>query len=211
MATPEEGMFKLIVPAVLLFTAATAAAQPGWRRGERNAQAVETDRSARRLGDDMRDLQRFEMTLQAFDAAMARRDPIGVRQALQSFVQQGRIEVGEQRRETMQAMGEAQRSRNEAWRDRNPRDRYDARDDRRDARNERVELIQEEAALAELERAAAAEVNFGPRFGVLQAARSAMVRFVQLARVEVRRSHQELREDRRELREDQRAVRRRPY
>lgn len=229
-APKEELMFKLVsvsAPLTLsmaLFSTllcADAGAQPyPARRVERNASAVEAQRSGAKVADDRRDLQRFQMTLQAFDAAMARRDQVGVRNALRSFVQQGRAEVAEQRRETIQAQNEAARSAAEVRRDvRNPGpggrhelrdDRRDARDDRRDARQERAELAREEALLAQLERAAAAEFRWGPQVPVLRDARQAMVQFVELARIELQRSRQELREDRRELREDQRNLRRGP-
>ena len=188
-----------------LLTSTTALAQP--RPMERAASRAETGRSAAAVADDARDLRRFEQTLNAFDAAVQRRDAGGVRAALSSFVQQGRAEVNEQRRETMQAAGEANRSQREAYRDQTMKDRRDARDDRRDAVQERNELVQEERLLGELERAARAEYAWGPQPGVLIQARQAMVQFTQLARVELQRSKQELREDRRELREDRRDVR----
>lgn len=185
-----------------------ASAQWGGRRHERNASAWEANRSAAQLHDDVRDLRRFQRTLAAFDDAWRRQDAYGVRAALQSFVAQGRAEVAEQQRETHQAANEARRSQHEAWRDQSGRDRRDARDDRRDFRRESAELAQESALLNELERAAAAELAVGPRMPVLVRAREAMVRFIQLAEIEVRRSHRELREDNRELREDQRNMRR---
>jgi hypothetical protein len=73
---------------------------------------------------------------------------------------------------------------------------------------ERQELMQETAALSELERAVAATYQWGPNVPALSGARRAMVRFIQLAEQEVRRSRRELREDQRELREDQRSMRR---
>ena len=177
-----------------------AFAQP-WERAQSRA---EVHRSQAQLHDDIRDLQRFRQALWAFDNAVARRDLMGIRAALNSFVQQGRIEVAEQQRETHQAFREAQRSRHEAYRDRTWKDHRDAIDDQRDARSEQIELQQEIAALNELERAASAQYTFGPGPGILARARDAMVRFVQLAEIEVRKSHRELREDLRELREDQR-------
>ena len=185
----------------------TVQAQP-MRRMERNASAAEVGRSARQLQDDMRDLQNFRNTLAAFDMAWQRRDGAGVNAALNSFVAQGRAEVAEQRRETMQAQNEANRSNWEARRDRNWKDARDARDDRRDAMQERQELMQETAALNDLERAVASTYQWGPNVPALSNARQAMQRFIHLAEIEVRRSHRELREDQRELREDQRAMRR---
>jgi len=185
----------------------TVQAQP-MRRMERNASRAEVGRSAHQLQDDMRDLQNFRNTLAAFDMAWQRRDGAGVNAALNSFVAQGRAEVAEQRRETMQAQNEANRSNWEARRDRNWKDARDARDDRRDAMQERQELAQETAALNDLERAVASTYQWGPNVPALSSARQAMQRFIRLAEIEVRRSHRELREDQRELREDQRAMRR---
>jgi hypothetical protein len=178
------------------------------RRAERNVTAAETARSAAQAQDDRRDLARFSQTLAAFDAAVQRRDAAGVRAALQRFVAQGRIELQEQRRETVQASNELARSRGEAVRDGTARDRVNARDDRRDLNRERAELIEETNLVNELERIAGAEIVFGPQPGILARARSAMVRFTELAAIELRRSRQELREDRRELREDQRSLNR---
>ncbi len=190
-----------------ILAAGSASAQP-MRHIDRDGSRGEVGRSARQLQDDMRDLQRFRMTLGAFDDALRRRDPNQLRGALQSFVAQGRAEVAEQQRETQQAFREARRSNWEAQRDRTWKDARDARDDRRDAMQERAELQQEIAALNELERAAAAEINWGPRMGVIQSARQAMLRFIQLAEIEVQRSRRELHEDVREMREDNRDGRR---
>jgi hypothetical protein len=183
-----------------------ASAQP--RRWEAAGSRNEVGRSARQLNDDIRDLQRFEATLAAYDDAWRRRDLGSLRAALQSFVAQGRIEVAEQQRETRQAFNEARRSNWEARRDGTFKDHRDAQDDRRDAFKERQELMMEAQALNDLERAAAANFAWGPSVPILINARQAMLRFIQLARVEVRRSHRELREDVREMREDNRDYRR---
>lgn len=182
-------------------------AQP-MRRMEVQADRAEVNRSRAQLHDDMRDLQNFRNTLAAFDMAWQRRDAMGVNQALNSFVAQGRAEVAEQQRETRQAENEARRSGWEARRDRTWKDARDARDDRRDAWQEHQELQQEIAALNELERAVAAQYQWGPSVPALTNARQAMQRFIRLAEQEVRRSHRELREDMRELREDRRGMRR---
>lgn len=174
----------------------------GW--GERAADRADANRSRAQLQDDWRDLQRFQMTLSAFDQAVGRRDAYGVRASLNSFVQQGRAEVAEQQRETRQAAHEAMRSNREAYRDRTYRDAANAADDRRDFQNERAELIEERNLLIELERTASAEYAWGPQVPILMRARQIMSRFIDLARIEVARSRQELREDRRELREDRR-------
>ena len=140
--------------AVLLLTSASLAHAQGWGAyNERNRSAAQVNRSAAQVADDRADLQRFRMTLGAFDAAVQRGDAFGVRRSLQSFVQQGRAELAEQQRETMQADREAAGSAREAWRDRNPRDYRDARDDRRDAWQQRGELAEVSSLLAELERA----------------------------------------------------------
>jgi hypothetical protein len=191
---------------LVILSAATACAQPRGPRGrfERAADRADVNRSNAQLMDDRRDLQRFQMTLNAFDAAWQRRDGVGVRAALQSFVQQGRMEVAEQQRETQQAAREAMRSGREARRDGTFRDAMNAADDRRDFRNERAELIEENNLLIELERTANAELTWGPQMQILVRARQIMTRFIDLARIELARSRQELREDRRELREDRR-------
>lgn len=195
-----------LVFGLVLLSAATAYAQPRGPRGrfERQMDRADVARSSAQLADDRRDLQRFQMTLAAFDGAWQRRDAMGLRAALQSFVQQGRMEVAEQQRETQQAAREAMRSNNEARRDRTFRDAMNAADDRRDFRNERAELIEENNLLIELERTTNAELTWGPQMPILVRARQIMVRFIDLARMELARSRQELREDRRELREDRR-------
>jgi hypothetical protein len=159
------------------------------------------------VADDRRDLARFQATLNAFDAAVARRDAVGVRAALTSFVQQGRAEVAEQSRETAQAQREVARSGAELMRDRNGRDARNLRDDRRDAARENAALAEEQNLLAELERTVAAEYAWGPQVPILARARQVMDRFVVLARAELQRSKAEVREDRRELREDRRGIR----
>lgn len=205
-------MYKQIIAGVSLFSslllADSASAQP--RRWERDRSRVEAGRSAGQLQDDVRDLQRFRATHAAFEDAWRRQDLNGVRSALRSFVFQGRAEVAEQQRETSQAYREADRSNREFYRDGGRRDFRDAQDDRRDAQRERVELAQEIAALNELERAASATFTFGPSVPALVQARDAMIRFIQLAEVEVRRSRRELHEDVRELREDNRNLYRGP-
>lgn len=205
-------MYKQIIAGVSLVSsillADSATAQP--RRWERDRSRNEVGRSAAQLQDDIRDLQRFRTTHANFEDAWRRSDLIGVRSALRSFVFQGRAEVAEQQREAAQAFRESQRSNREFVRDGSRKDFRDAQDDRRDAQRERIELAQETAALNELERAAAAAFTFGPSVPVLVQAREAMLRFIQLAEVEVRRSRRELHEDVRELREDNRDVYRGP-
>lgn len=202
-------MLKSIVFGLAVLSAVPASAQPyrggpGPRAMERAGDRREVARSQNQLRDDVRDLVRFQNTLAAFEEAWRRQDMAGVHGALQSFVQQGRMEVAEQRRETVQAVNEANRSANEAWRDRSRKDVRDARDDQRDARRESRELQEEESLLAELERTNQATWTFGPQVPILVRARQVMTRFVQLAQIEVNRSRQEVREDRRELREDRR-------
>lgn len=205
-------MYKQIVAGVSLLSslliADSASAQP--RRWERERGRAEVGRSAAQLQDDVRDLQRFRATHASFEDAWRRQDLIGVRNALRSFVFQGRAEVAEQQREAGQSFREAQRSNREFARDGSRKDFRDAQDDRRDAYRDRVELAQEAAALNELERAASAAFTFGPSVPVLVQARDAMLRFIQLAEVEVRRSRRELHEDVRELREDNRDAYRGP-
>lgn len=205
-------MYKQIIAGVSLLASMlfvdSASAQP--RRWERDRSRSEVGRSAAQLQDDIRDLQRFRATHANFEDAWRRSDLIGVRNALRSFVFQGRAEVAEQQRETAQAFRESQRSNREFARDGSRKDFRDAQDDRRDAQRERAELVQEAAALNELERAASAAFTFGPSVPVLVQAREAMLRFIQLAEVEVRRSRRELHEDVRELREDNRDAYRGP-
>lgn len=205
-------MYRQIVAGVSLFSslllADSASAQP--RRWERDRSRAEVGRSAAQLQDDIRDLQRFRATHANFEDAWRRQDLNGVRNALRSFVFQGRAEVAEQQRETAQSYREAERSSRELYRDGTRKDFRDAQDDRRDAQRERIELTQEIAALNELERAASAAFTFGPSVPVLVQARDAMLRFIQLAEVEVRRSRRELHEDVRELREDNRNLYRGP-
>lgn len=203
-------MRKLTLAFLLLFASPPVQAQPmpgRQRQAELRHDRVDAARSAAQVRDDQRDLARFQVTMTAFDAAVARRDAAGVRAALHSFVQQGRAEVAEQTRETAQANREVVRSAAELRRDRNVKDARDLRDDRRDAARERAELVEERNLLAELERTAAAEFVFGPQVPILVRAREVMARFVTLARQEVQRSRTELREDRRELREDRRGIR----
>lgn len=202
-------MLKSIVFGLAVLSAVPASAQPyrggpGPRPGERAADRADIARSQRQLQDDRRDLVRFQNTLSAFDVAVANRDLVAMRAALWSFIQQGEAEVNEQRRETIQAAGEANRSAHEARRDGTLRDAVNAADDRRDFQNERAELREEWNLLQELKRTHQAQFAWGPQVPILIRARQVMVRFVELARVEVARSRQELREDRRELREDRR-------
>lgn len=195
-------MRNLVLSGIILLSATTSLAQP--RRVERAIDRADAARSQNQVRDDARDLARFERTLAGFEDAWRRGDGVGVRNALRSFLQQGRAEVSEQRRETVQANNEAARSGFEARRDGTRKDFRDARDDRRDAMKERAELIEETNLLNELERTVAAEWAVGPQVQILVRARQIMQRFVQLARVELQRSVQEAREDRRELREDRR-------
>jgi hypothetical protein len=202
-------MLKSIVFGLAVLSAVPASAQPyrggpGPRAMERAGDRADVARSHAQLQDDKRDLMRFQMTLNAFDAAVAQRDLNGVRNALWSFIQQGEAEVQEQRRETWQAAGEANRSAREANRDRTFRDARNAADDQRDFQNERAELREEWNLLQELKRTHQAQFAWGPQVPILVRARQVMSRFVDLARIEVARSRQELREDRRELREDRR-------
>ena len=90
---------------------ASAQPMPGrQRQTELRHDRMEVHRDKAQIADDRRDLIRFQNTLNAFDAAVARRDAMGVRAALTSFVQQGRAEVNEQTREVGQANREAMRS-----------------------------------------------------------------------------------------------------
>ncbi len=196
--------------ALLLISSQTASAQPmpgRPRQAELRHDRGEAARSAAQVQDDKRDLMRFQATLNAFDQAVARRDTMGVRGALTSFVQQGRAEVAEQTRELNQAQREVVRSGAELMRDRNRKDARDLRDDRRDAARENAALVEEQNLLGELERTVAAEYAWGPQVQILIRARQIMVRFVELARAELQRSRTELREDKRELREDRRGIR----
>ncbi len=187
---------------------ASAQPMPGrQRQAELRHDRMAVQRDKAQIADDRRDLIRFQNTLNAFDAAVGRRDAAGVRAALTSFVQQGRAEVAEQSREVGQANREAMRSGAELARDQNRKDARDLRDDRRDAMKESAALIEERNLLAELERATAAEYAWGPQIPILTRSREVMVRFVELARAELQRSKTELREDRRELREDRRGIR----
>lgn len=203
-------MRLITLSALLLLSAQVASAQPRpghQRRAELHHDRADAARSAAQVADDRRDLARFQATLNAFDAAVARRDAVGVRAALTSFVQQGRVEVAEQSREAAQAQREVARSGAELMRDRNGRDARNLRDDRRDAARENAALAEEQNLLAELERTVAAEYAWGPQVPILVRARQVMDRFVVLARAELQRSKAEVREDRRELREDRRGIR----
>ncbi len=203
-------MRLITLSALLLLSAQVASAQPRpghQRRAELHHDRADAARSAAQVADDRRDLARFQATLNAFDAAVARRDAVGVRAALTSFVQQGRVEVAEQSREAAQAQREVARSGAELMRDRNGRDARNLRDDRRDAARENAALAEEQNLLAELERTVAAEYAWGPQVPILARARQVMDRFVVLARAELQRSKAEVREDRRELREDRRGIR----
>ena len=90
---------------------ASAQPMPGRpRQAELRRDRAEVRRDNAQVADDKRDLMRFQATLNAFEAAVARQDQAGVRAALVSFVQQGRAEVAEQCRETRQANREVARA-----------------------------------------------------------------------------------------------------
>lgn len=170
---------------------AAASAQPyGPRQGR-----FESMRTAGQLADDSRDQRRFENTAARFDFAVQRGDLAGAHAALNSFLMQGRIEVEEQRRETLQAAREASYSQHQAWRDPSWRGQQKAWDDRRDLAQERAALGQELQALRELEQAAASASMYGLQPQIADAARMAMQRFIQLATAEMYRTQRELRED----------------
>lgn len=67
--------------ALVLFGSTLASAQPmpgRQRQAELRRDRAEVTRSAAQVRDDQRDLARFQMTLNAFDAAVARRDAVAV-------------------------------------------------------------------------------------------------------------------------------------
>lgn len=173
---------------------AAASAQPYGPRSGR----FESMRTAGQLADDSRDLRRFENTATRFDFAVQRGDMAAAHAALNSFLMQGRMEVEEQRRETMQAAREASHSQQRAWQDPSWRGQRQAWDDRRDLAQERAALGQELQALRELEQAAASASMYGLQPQIAGAARMAMQRFIQLATAEMYRTQRELREDLRE-------------
>lgn len=85
-------MNRSVVFTALLLASPSASAQPS-----------EADYSRSRVADDARDLRRFQRTFGVFNELVQRRDWANAHRALQSFVQLGREEIFERRRELARA------------------------------------------------------------------------------------------------------------
>lgn len=215
----------LVVASAVPATSAFAQPRPEQRQDRRelrqdNKELRQDNRATR---DDIRDARRYAMLLQAFDQAVASRQPPAMMDIDRRVMAAIEGEMRESNREVVQKGAEAARSQNEVRNDRrevgrdNLRgqpvqaadDRRDLRDDRRDAKDDRRDARRE---MGENNRIRAIQQEYASLANRLEPPavsrkRALIVELNVMASKEIREDVKEKREDVKEKREDRRELR----